>query len=225
VTGVPLTAGTTYYIMVSSFGQADPNPLAFGGKSVLNFSFTGTIGGTTQTTTTTVTASPTSLPAGGGSVMLTATVVGTGSGASPSGMVQFMNGTTALSTAQPCSAVSGATSPTCKATLTATLSLLVPPVSPKHIPTLRVPWTLLVGFALVLLLFLNLRRVPARYRRAYACACLLLLVGLVAGLATACGGYGGGGGGGVHYDTVTAVYSGDATYAGSTSSAVTITVQ
>jgi hypothetical protein len=178
-----------------------------------------------QTTTTTVTASPTSLPAGGGSVMLTATVVGTGSGASPSGMVQFMNGTTALSTAQPCSAVSGATSPTCKATLTATLSLLVPPVAPKHIPTLRVPWTLLVGFALVLLLFLNLRRVPARYRRAYACACLLLLVGLVAGLATACGGYGGGGGGGVHYDTVTAVYSGDATYAGSTSSAVTITVQ
>ena len=226
LSGVPLAAGTTYYIMVSSFGQADPNPLAFGGKSVLNFSFTGTLGSGAVATTTTVTASPTSLPAGGGSVMLTATVVGTGAGASPTGTVQFMNGSTALSTAQTCTAVSG-TTPTCKATLTATLSLLVPPMAPKHILTPRIPWTLLVAFALLLLLFLNWKRVPARYRRAYACACLLLLAGLVAGLATACGGGygGGGGGGGVHYDTVTAVYSGDATYSGSTSAAVTITVQ
>lgn len=179
-----------------------------------------------QTTTTTVMASPLSLPAGGGSVMLTATVVGTGAGASPTGTVQFMNGSTALSTAQACSAVSGATSPTCTATLTATLSLLLPPVAPKHIPTPRVPWTLLVAFALLLLLFLNWKRVPARHRRAYAYVGLLLLAALVAGLATACGGgYGGGGGGGVHYDTITAVYSGDATYGASTSSAVTITVQ
>ena len=48
LTNVTLNAGTTYFIMVSSFGQADPNPFAFGGKSVLNFSFSGTIGsGTT----------------------------------------------------------------------------------------------------------------------------------------------------------------------------------
>src|SRR5258708_24680728 len=40
---VPLNAGTTYYILVSSFGALDPNPVAFGGKSVLNFSFTCTI--------------------------------------------------------------------------------------------------------------------------------------------------------------------------------------
>lgn len=180
-----------------------------------------------QTTTTTVMASPTSLPAGGGSVMLTATVVGTGAGASPTGTVQFKNGSTALGTTPAtCNAVAGATSPTCTATLTATLSLLVPPVAPKHIPTPRVPWNLLVGLALLLLLLLNWKRVPAKHRRAYACASLLLLAGLVAGLATACGGYGGGGGGGgTHYDTVTAVYSGDANYAGSTSAAVTITVQ
>ena len=37
---VNLTGGTTYYIMVSSFGPPDPNPVALGGKSVLNFSFT-----------------------------------------------------------------------------------------------------------------------------------------------------------------------------------------
>lgn len=37
---VNLTGGTTYFIMVSSFGPPDPNPVALGGKSVLNFSFT-----------------------------------------------------------------------------------------------------------------------------------------------------------------------------------------
>lgn len=36
---VSLTAGTTYYIMASSFGPPDPNPVALGGKSVLNFTF------------------------------------------------------------------------------------------------------------------------------------------------------------------------------------------
>ena len=179
-----------------------------------------------QTTTTMLTASPATLPAGGGSVTLTATVTGTGAGASPSGTVQFMNGSTALGTAQTCSAVSGATSPTCKATLTTTLAFFAPPAGPNRVPTIRVPWMLLASLALFLLLLLNWKRVPARYRRVYACAGLLLLAGLVAGLAVGCSsGYGGGGGGGVHYDTITAVYSGDATYAGSTSSAVTITVQ
>lgn len=39
LTNVPLTAGTTYYIMVSSFGPPDPNPVALGGRSELNFSY------------------------------------------------------------------------------------------------------------------------------------------------------------------------------------------
>jgi hypothetical protein len=39
LSGVALAAGTTYYIMVSSFGPPDPNPLALGGKSQLNFSY------------------------------------------------------------------------------------------------------------------------------------------------------------------------------------------
>jgi len=91
-------------------------------------------------------------------------------------------------------------------------------------PKLRVPWILLIGVVLLILLLLNLKWAPARYRRAYATVDLLLLAGLVAGLATGCGkNYGGGGG--THYDTITAVYSGDSTYAGSTSSSITITVQ
>jgi len=39
LTNVTLNSGTTYYLMVSSFGALDPNPVAFGGKTVLNFTF------------------------------------------------------------------------------------------------------------------------------------------------------------------------------------------
>jgi hypothetical protein len=39
--GLPLAAGATYYVMVSSFGPPDPNPIALGGRSVLNFSYNG----------------------------------------------------------------------------------------------------------------------------------------------------------------------------------------
>jgi len=223
IQNLAVTAATTYYIMVSSFGAPDPNPVAFGGKSVLNVSFSATSGGGSVSTTTTVTGSPTSI-ASGGSVTLTATVVGTGTGASPTGTVQFMNGTTALGTAQTCTAVSGATSPTCTATLMTTLAFLAPPAGPNRMPSPRVvPWMMPASFVLLVLLLLGLMRVPRRYRRVYARASLLLLAGLVAGLAAGCGG--GYGGGGTHYDSITAVYSGDATYAGSTSSAITITVQ
>jgi hypothetical protein len=160
-------------------------------------------------------------------VTLTATVVGTGTGASPTGTVQFMNGTTALGTAQTCTAVSGATSPTCTATLMTTLAFLAPPAGPNRMSSPRgVPWLLPASLVLLVLLLLGLMRVPKPYRRVYACASLLLLAGLVAGLAVGCSsGYGGGGGGGTHYDSITAVYSGDATYAGTTSPPISITVQ
>jgi photosystem II stability/assembly factor-like uncharacterized protein len=225
LTNVTLTAGTTYYIMVSSFGQADPNPVAFGGKSVLNFSFSGTIGAAPLATTTAVTSSSTSI-ASGGSVTLTATVTGTGTGASPTGTVQFMNGTAALGTAQTCTAVSGASSPTCKATLTTTLAFLTPPSVPNRIPGNRFQPFLPVSFLLLILFLMSFKRIPARYRRAYACIGFLWLAGFAVAMVGCGGGYGGGGGGGgVHYDSITAVYSGDSTYAGSTSPAITITIQ
>jgi len=108
----------------------------------------------------------------------------------------------------------------------ATLAFVAPPLGPNRVPSLRVPPILVVGLALLILVLLALQQVPARYQRAYACAGLLLLAGLVAGLAVGCGGgYSGGGGGGVHYDQITATYGGDATYAGSTSTAVQITIQ
>jgi hypothetical protein len=59
---VSMTGGTTYFIMVSSFGPPDPNPVALGGMSVLNFTFTPTPDFTitsTGTTTQTVNAGQT----------------------------------------------------------------------------------------------------------------------------------------------------------------------
>lgn len=92
-------------------------------------------------------------------------------------------------------------------------------------PTFHVqPVFLVLAVVLLMFFFLGLSRIPARYKRVYASIAFLLLVGLALGM-VACGGYGGGGGGGVHYDTITAVYSGDTTYSGSTSPAITITVQ
>jgi len=38
---VALTGGTTYYIMVGSFGPPDPNPVALGGSSILQFMYNG----------------------------------------------------------------------------------------------------------------------------------------------------------------------------------------
>lgn len=39
LTSVPLTASTTYYIMVSSFGPPDPNPIGLGGSSNFHFQY------------------------------------------------------------------------------------------------------------------------------------------------------------------------------------------
>src|SRR5207245_3107764 len=69
LTNVALNAGTTYYIMVSSFGALYPDPLAFGGKSVLNFSFTGTLANNPVPSIATL--SPTSATAGGAAFTLT----------------------------------------------------------------------------------------------------------------------------------------------------------
>jgi hypothetical protein len=68
---VALTAGTTYYIMVSSFGPPDANPIALGGKSVLNFAYNGGL----NLTPTITSLSPNTLPSG--SPAFTLTVTGT----------------------------------------------------------------------------------------------------------------------------------------------------
>jgi len=68
------------------------------------------------------------------------------------------------------------------------------------------------------------RRLSVGKRVGYAAAGLILLACLAGGIA-GCSGSGGGGGGGSRTDSITAVYSGDANYTGSTSSATTVTIQ
>ncbi len=195
---------------------------------------TVTVTGGTQMTTTVVTPSATSI-ASGGSVTFTAKVTGTTNNlAGPTGTVQFMNGTTALGTAATCMPTAGTASTpgTCTATLMTTLALLTPPVAPANrIPNLPVGPMWFVAVLLLAAFMLSLRYprfAPWTRRLGYACAGAVLLACVVAGIA-GCGGGGssGGGGGGTtpHSDSITGVYSGDGTYAASTSAAVTISVQ
>jgi hypothetical protein len=174
-------------------------------------------------TTTNVTSSVSSISSGG-SVTLTATVATTSHGAGPTGTVQFKNGATTLSAAATCTPTAGTTTATafCTATLTTTLSFLKPPGVPYDRPFRTKPIWILIG-TLFMMYLLLLKRIPVAKRIGYACAGLLLFACIVTGIA-GCGG-GSGGGSGPHTDSITAVYSGDATYSGSTSSAISISIQ
>jgi hypothetical protein len=85
ISSFPLTAGTTYYIMVSSFGPPDPNPIALGGKSAFNFYYNG--GSTPVPTITSI--SPSS--ANSGDPAFTLNVSGSG----------FLNGATVFFNSNP----------------------------------------------------------------------------------------------------------------------------
>lgn len=183
---------------------------------------------TQATTTTTVTPSPTSIVSGG-SVTLTATVNTTSNGAGPTGTVQFTNGSSNLGSAVTCAPTSGTASTTgnalCTATLSTALSELVPFAKPVARP--QVPVLPLGIVSLLLIVFLAMqRRLSMGKRVGYAAAGFILFACIALGIA-GCGGSGsgGGGGGGSHTDSITAVYSGDTNYAGSTSSATPVTIQ
>jgi subtilase family serine protease len=187
---------------------------------------------TQATTTTTVTPSPASIAAGG-SATLTATVNTTSNGAGPTGTVQFRNGSSSLGSAVTCTPTSAVASSTgnalCTATLTTTLSQVLPMTGPQTRPRIWVTPLLVAGWLALVLLMLAQRAAPLQrkwLRLGYAAAGLLLFAWLAAGIAGCSGASsGGGGGGGGHTDSITAVYSGDANYTGSTSAAATVRVQ
>jgi hypothetical protein len=185
---------------------------------------------TQATTTTVVTASPVSV-ASGGSVTLTANISSSSnSSLGPGGTVQFMNGSAALGSAMTCTP-SGATTvgtttvgASCKATLTTALSEFIPVGTPGLRPS--VPVLLLGMIASLLIVFLAMqRRLSVGRRMGYAVAGLLMLACLAAGFAGCSGSSGSSGGGKTHTDSITAVYSGDTNYGGSTSPAATVTIQ
>jgi hypothetical protein len=184
------------------------------------------VGGSTQATTTVVTSSATSI-ASGGSVTLTAKVTGTANnGAGVTGTVQFMNGSTALGSAATCTPTAGTSSTpgSCTATLMTTLSFLTPPPAPRQIPGLPVGLMWIAAGALLTIFLLTLKRMPLAQRRGYTYAGLLLFACLAAGIA-GCSGMKSSSGSGSHSDSITGVYSGDANYTTSTSTAITITIQ
>jgi hypothetical protein len=189
-----------------------------------------TVNAGSQSTTTVVTPSATSI-ASGASITLTAKVTsGANNGPGVTGSVQFMNGSAALGSPAKCTAAAGTSSTpaTCTATLMTTLSHLTPPpIATRRTPNLPLIPLVVVACLLFVALASSLRSLPTTKRLGYALAGALLFASVAVGIA-ACGGgssSGGGGGGTSHTDSITAVYSGDANYAASTSAAVSITVQ
>jgi hypothetical protein len=216
--------------ITATYTSGDSNYTSGNGSTTITVVTTGTV-----PTTTAVTSSSTTVTSGA-MVTLNATVTGsTNNGPGVTGSVQFMNGTQALGPPATCTATAGTatTQGTCKATLSTALSnvppgFFTPANRAPQVPP-AAPLTLsLVTCILALLLIVAMRRnnVTARRRIAYACACALVLIGVAAGFA-GCGGGSSSGGGGTpttHVDSITAVYTGDNTYVGSTSSAVAVTV-
>jgi subtilase family serine protease len=182
---------------------------------------------TKATTTAAVTAGPVSV-APGGNVTLTATISSTSnSSVGPGGTVQFINGSTALGSAVTCTPVgaAGNTGASCKATFTTGLSQFLPPGKPRMRPNVPLLPLGMVASLLIVLLAMQ-RRLSLGKRLGYAAAGLLVFACLAAGFA-GCGGSSSSGSTGAksHTDSITAVYSGDANYSGSTSAAATVTIQ
>lgn len=229
LTGETLAAGTTYYIMVSSFGQPDPNPLAFGGKSILNFSFTGTIGsGTGSFTIGGSTATVTT----GSSSTSTITVTPTGGF---TGMVNVTCPAANLPPGVSCSPNPLAINVTGAAAVTGSLTVAV--AAPSSNPSTsilpadrKIQWaglapltgggkgwwglSVIAGFAAILLLLIPGTK---RYRAAFT-------LGLICVLSFALGCGGGYGGGGGPSPTTTKLSVTSTKVASGTSVACTVTV-
>jgi hypothetical protein len=178
---------------------------------------------TQATTTTGVTPSISSITSGG-SVTLTAVVSSTSnSNQGPTGTVQFMNGSSNLGAAAATCTPTGATSSagaSCTAILTTAISSLPPgiiDIRPRNTPFVFLAWLAAVLAMLSLVLAVKL----AARRKQYAYAGLAFFLVAAAAIAGCGGGSSSSGGGSSR--SVTAKYSGDTNYAGSTGS-TTITV-
>jgi hypothetical protein len=180
---------------------------------------------TQATTTTAVVPSPTVISSGG-SVSITATVSsGSDSAQGPTGTVQFLNGGANFGAAVTCTPA-GATSSagaSCTAQLPPTVLSALPPgiidLRPPKTPFVILAWMMA---ALAMFSFWLATKLAAR-RRIYAYAGLAFFL-MAAGALAGCGGSSSGGGGGMPR-SLSAKYSGDTNYAGSTSNAATVTIR
>ena len=182
----------------------------------------------TQATTTTVLTPSGVTVASGGTLTLSAKVNSKSNSAQgPTGTVQFFSGSSSLgsATCTPTPADNVKTPPVaafCTASLSAAISSLPPGLDlrPRNTPLV------FLACAAALLAILSFMRAvkPAVGRRQYAYAGVIFVLIAAAAIA-GCGGGSSGGGGGGSSRSLTAKYSGDANYATSVSSAVTVTVQ
>jgi subtilase family serine protease len=178
----------------------------------------------TQATTTTGVTSSISSITSGGSVTLTAVVSSSSNSTQgPTGTVQFMNGSSNLGAAAATCTPAGATSSagaSCTATITTAISSLPPgiiDIRPRTTPFVILAWLAAVLAMLSLVLAAKL----AARRKQYAYAGLAFFLMAAAAIAGCGGGSSSSGGGSSR--SVSAKYSGDTNYAGSTGS-TTITV-
>jgi subtilase family serine protease len=205
----PITATYTAAAGSSYTSQASSNTLSITIKQA--------------TTTTGVTPSISSITSGG-SVTLTAVVSSSSNSTQgPTGTVQFMNGSSNLGAAAATCTPAGATSSagaSCTATLTTAISSLPPgiiDIRPRNAPFAFLAWVAAVLAMLSLVLAAKL----ATRQKQYAYAGLAFFLMAAAAIAGCGGGSSSSGGGSSR--SVTAKYSGDTNYAGSTGS-TTITV-
>jgi len=108
-----------------------------------------------------------------------------------------------------------------------TLALVPAPVTvPRNTPNVPALRLFLLLTVLLAALLFTLRYVRPTRRLAYACAGLIMFACSAIGIAGCGGGSSGGGGPTVtpHTDSITAVYSGDGSYSGSTSAAVSVSI-
>ncbi len=229
--GSALDAGT---FVINSAGHAEDQPIQLApGTHALSATYSGdisynaigpiadTVTVTKAATTTTVVAAPSTGVTTQTSVALTATVNTNTNGATPTGTVQFKSGSSTLSSAVTCTptAATSTTAAFCTATLTTTLSLIVPPQTPRFFPRSPFGPIWIATYSLLVMILLALAGSRGTKRRVYAFASLIVFALVVSGIA------GCGSSGGPHTDNITAVYSGDANYASSTSLAVPVSVQ
>ncbi len=208
------TSGTTYFIMMSSFGDGDPNPVAFGGKSVLNFAFT-------PTPDFTLTAqAPTSVTVSAGSPASFTIALAAQNGFS--GTVNFTCSLTLTAAHTTCTPNPASQTPGNNVTVNVTTTARggMPPAGPWRVRPRPILVPLLV---VVLALLILLTRVRARRVRLALSLPLAVLVLLLVFQAVGCGGGGGGGGGttGTPAGTYTVTVTGTS---GTTSHNTTVTL-
>lgn len=211
--GVLLSANTTYFIMVSSFGPPDPNPVAFGAMNVLNFTFTPPPFTLTAQAPTSVTVT-----AGNPATYMVAVAPNNG-----------FTGTVNLSCTLPAAATTCSVTPP-SVTLGAGQNVTVTVTTTKHsaLPPLSVPLrqrpfgrTAPLVFIAMLALLLALFAARTRRQRLALSLPLAALVLLLVFQAAGCSGGGSGGGGGTLAGTYTVTVTGTS---GTTSAIATVTL-